>query len=155
MTKIKNKVALKRILSGCRRKKIVFTNGCFDLIHIGHVKYLRKARALGDVLVVGLNSDSSLRKLKGKGRPIIGEKERAELLSSFYFVDYVVIFGESTPAEIIKFLKPDILVKGADYKLDNIVGRDTVGGYGGIVKTIPLVKNKSTTNLIQKIKRIK
>ncbi len=135
-----------------KKKKVVFTNGCFDLLHYGHIQYLKKAKALGDILVVGLNSDSSVKKLKGTGRPLVPEKERAEILSALEFVDYVTIFSEETPANLIRQVKPDILVKGGDYSLDEIVGRDFVQSCGGKVVTIPLVKGKSTTGLIRKIK---
>lgn len=151
--KIKTKNQLKRILTNLRPrgKKVVFTNGCFKLIHIGHIQCLTRAKKLGDVLVVAINSDSSIRSLKGKNRPIVSEKERMEIVATLGCVDYVVLFNESTPAKLIEYLKPDILVKGADYKLKEIVGRCTVQKYGGKVKTIPLVKNRSTTRLIKHI----
>lgn len=140
---------LKRLRS--KGKRIVFTNGCFDIIHVGHVDYLSKARRMGNILVVGLNSDSSVRKIKGKGRPINREKDRAKVLSSLSFVDYIAIFGESTPERLIKELKPDILVKGGDWKIKEIVGGDFVRSYGGKVKNIPFVKGYSTTALIKRI----
>lgn len=148
--KIVTKTRLKNIIKELRKKnkKIVFTNGCFDLIHAGHVKYLQKAKKSGDILIVALNSDNSVRKLKGKGRPIVPEKDRAEILAALECADYVVLFNELTPARIIRYIKPDILVKGADYKLNEIVGRDMAKR----VKTIQLVKNKSTSNIIKKIK---
>lgn len=151
--KIKTKRQLKPILAALKSKgrKVVFTNGCFDLIHLGHVRYLEKAKCLGDILVVGVNSDSSLRRLKGKGRPLVPERDRAEIVAAFVCVDFVVIFPQSTPAELINYLQPDILVKGADYRLKDIVGRDTVSSYGGQVKAIPLTKNRSTTRIIRKI----
>ena len=151
--KIKTRTQLKYVLQNLKRKKkkIVFTNGCFDLIHVGHVKYLKAAKKTGDCLVVAINSDASVRKLKGVNRPIIRLKERMEILSAFYFVDYVVSFGEKTPANIIKELKPDVLVKGSDYRIDQIVGNDIVKKYGGIIKTVPLVKGKSTSALIKKL----
>ncbi len=132
-------------------KKIVFTNGCFDIIHAGHVRYLRKARSLGDLLVVGLNSDSSVRRIKGGLRPIVPQKERAEVMGALSFVDYVVIFNESTPIRLIKAVKPDILAKGADWAAKNIAGADIVKETGGRVARIPLVKGRSTTNIIKKI----
>ncbi len=146
---------LKKILGVLRqeRKKIVFTNGCFDLLHAGHVAYLQKARRLGDVLVVGLNSDSSVKRLKGKGRPILSQTDRAKIITALACVDYVVIFGQDTPLNLIKNVKPDILVKGADYQTDNIVGAEFVLSYGGKVSTIPLMKNKSTRSIISLILR--
>lgn len=149
--KLKTRVQLKRILNNIRAmgKKVVFTNGCFDLIHVGHIRYLSKARRLGDILVVAVNSDSSVRRLKGKNRPIMPQKDRLEIVAALGCVDYVVLFGEETPAKLIEYLEPDILVKGADYKLSEIVGRECVGK----VITIPLVKNRSTTRLIKTICR--
>lgn len=132
-------------------KKIVFTNGCFDLIHLGHLTYLEKAKELGDILVLGLNSDASVRKLKGDKRPLFPENERAEILINLRPVDYVVLFDEETPLEIIKKVRPNILVKGGDYGLDEIVGRDFVNGNGGDTVTIPFIDGKSTTNIINKI----
>ena len=134
-----------------RRKKIVFTNGCFDIIHAGHVRYLKKARSLGDALVVGLNSDSSIRTIKGHLRPIVPEKERAEVLSALTCVDYIVLFNEATPIRLITAIKPDVLAKGADWASKEIVGADVVKSAGGRVARIPLVKGKSTTNIIKKI----
>ena len=139
------------------RKKglqVVFTNGCFDIIHAGHVRYLKKARSLGDVLVVGLNSDSSIKAIKGDSRPIVPEKERAEVLGSLYFVDYVVLFREPTPVKLIQAIKPDILVKGSDWAAKDIVGSDVVKKTGGRIRRIPLVKGRSTTNIIKKILRL-
>lgn len=132
-------------------KKMVFTNGCFDLIHLGHIRYLKKAKSLGDFLVVGLNSDASVRRLKGKQRPLIPEKERAEILASLWFVDYVILFKEDTPEKLIKELKPDLLVKGADWEKDRIIGADLVLKRGGTVKRIPLVPHHSTSRLIKEI----
>lgn len=151
VTKTRLQTTLGRIRR--QRKKVVFTNGCFDLLHAGHVAYLQKARRLGDVLVVGLNSDSSVKRLKGKGRPILSQADRAKIIASLVCVDYVVIFGQDTPLNLIKNVKPDILVKGGDYKADNIVGADIVRSYGGKVKTIPLVRNKSTKSIISSILR--
>jgi len=155
MGRVVTQAKLKKILAELRqeRKRIVFTNGCFDLLHVGHVKYLAKAKRMGDVLVVGLNSDSSVRRLKGKGRPILAQKDRGEILAALESVDYVTIFKEDTPHKLIRLVRPDILVKGADYRADNIVGVEFVRSYGGEVKTIPLVKNKSTNLLIASILR--
>jgi D-beta-D-heptose 7-phosphate kinase/D-beta-D-heptose 1-phosphate adenosyltransferase len=133
-------------------KRIVFTNGCFDILHAGHVRYLKKAKNLGDVLIVGLNSDSSVRKIKGKDRPINNQKDRAEVLSALESVDYVVIFAEETPEKLIKMVMPDVLVKGSDWKGKKIAGGDIVKKNGGRVVLIPLLKGRSTTKVIQKIK---
>lgn len=132
-------------------KKVVFTNGCFDIIHAGHVRYLKKARSLGDMLVVGLNSDSSVKAIKGKSRPIVPQNERAEVLSALSSVDRVVIFNETTPEKLIKAIRPDILAKGADWAAKDIVGADIVRKNGGKVSRITLVKGRSTTNIIKKI----
>ena len=132
-------------------KKLVFTNGCFDLLHRGHIEYLKKAKSLGDILIVGLNSDSSVRKIKGKGRPIQKQSDRVTILASLYFVDYVVIFGELTPFKLISKLIPDILVKGGDWKVKDIVGKDIVESHGGKVLNLKMVKGKSTRNIIQTI----
>lgn len=132
-------------------KKIVFTNGCFDILHIGHKRYLQKAATLGDILIVGVNSDDSVRRLKGPERPINNEQDRAEMLSAMGFIDYVVIFGEDTPYELIKQIQPDVLVKGGDYKPEEVVGRDIVEARGGRLELISFVEGKSTTNIINKI----
>ena len=131
---------------------IVFTNGVFDLLHPGHVRYLRDARALGDALIIGLNADESVRRNKGPARPITPERERAEILGALECVDAVVLFGEDTPHEIIAALQPDILVKGADWAADSIVGRDTVEARGGRVVRIPVEQGYSTTSLIARVK---
>lgn len=149
--KIVSKARLRKILQKSENKRVVFTNGCFDLIHVGHIRYLQKAKSLGDILIVAINTDSSVRKLKGKGRPITPKNDRAEILAAIECVDYITFFNELTPARIIKYLKPDILVKGADYKLEEIVGKDIVECFGGVVKTIPLVKGKSTSDIIKKL----
>lgn len=134
-------------------KRIVFTNGCFDLMHIGHTRYLQAAKALGDVLVVGVNSDASVRSLdKAPDRPIVAEAQRAEVLAALGCVDYVVIFSEPDPLQLITSVQPDVLVKGGDWAIDRIVGRDIVEGRGGTVKTIPLVPGFSTTGLLQRIR---
>ena len=132
-------------------KKIVFTNGCFDIIHAGHVDYLEKAKKLGDILIVGLNSDLSISKIKGEKRPIIEEKLRKKVLESLKPVDLVIIFNENTPERLIKEIKPDVLVKGGDWSIDNIVGADFVKSYGGKVKTIDFVYDISTTKIIEKV----
>lgn len=134
-------------------KKVVFTNGCFDILHAGHVKYLERAKALGDVLIVGLNSDSSVRKIKGPCRPVVPEKDRAVIISSLGFVDYVTIFADETPLKVIKAVRPDVLVKGADWKVGEIVGADFVKSYGGKVIAIPLLKGRSTSGLIRAISK--
>jgi D-beta-D-heptose 7-phosphate kinase/D-beta-D-heptose 1-phosphate adenosyltransferase len=134
-----------------QNKKVVFTNGCFDILHAGHVDYLSKAKELGDILIVGMNSDMSVRKIKGELRPIIPEKERAFLLSSLRVVDYVTMFDEETPGELISILVPDVLVKGADWNIDKIVGRDIVEKNGGKVRTIEFINNQSTSNIIKTI----
>jgi rfaE bifunctional protein nucleotidyltransferase chain/domain len=150
--KIKSPKNLAKTLSALRSKgkKIVFTNGCFDILHVGHVECLFKARRLGDVLVVGLNSDSSVKKIKGEGRPVNKESDRAKVLSSLYFVDYITSFNETTPEGLIKKVRPDILVKGGDWKAEDIVGSSFVRSYGGKIKSIPFVKGYSTTALIAK-----
>ena len=134
-----------------RGKRIVFTNGCFDLLHAGHVKYLQKARNLGDLLVLGLNSDASVRRLKGPKRPLIDQDERAHLLAALDCVDYVIVFDQDTPLELITALKPHILAKGGDYSLDGVVGRDVVESYGGRVELVTFVDGKSTTNIIERV----
>ncbi len=130
-----------------QNKKIVFTNGCFDLLHIGHVSLFQKAKTLGDILIVAINSDKSLACLKGPKRPLVSQKDRTKILAALSCIDYVVVFGEQTPYELLSKLKPDILVKGGDYKIEDIVGREFVKK----VYRYPLVKGKSTTNLIKLI----
>ena len=132
-------------------KCIVFTNGCFDLLHVGHVHYLQKAKDCGDVLVIALNSDSSVRAIKGKLRPLLPQGERAELLAALEMVDYVVIFDEHDPARIIRELQPQVLVKGGDWAADKIIGRDIVEAAGGSVVLIPPIEGASTTDIIGKI----
>ena len=134
--------------------RIVFTNGVFDLLHPGHVQYLREARTLGDLLIVGLNADQSVRRNKGPGRPITAQDERAEVLAALECVDAVVIFAEDTPAEIIRLVQPDILVKGADWPADQIVGRDTVESRGGRVVLVPVEEGHSTTSIVERIRRV-
>jgi len=133
-------------------RRIVFTNGCFDLLHPGHIGSLEQARALGDALIVGLNSDASVRQLKGAGRPVLPERERAEILAALECVDAVVIFDELTPREVIARLLPDILVKGGDWPGDQIVGREEVEAAGGRVVSVPVVPGYSTTEILQKIR---
>lgn len=139
-------------------KTVVFTNGCFDILHIGHIRYLQDARALGDVLVVGVNSDDSVRRLKGPERPINCEQERAEVLAALECVNYVSLFGEDTPIELIQTLRPDVHVKGGDYKPEDLPEAKIVQGYGGRVEVIPFsstdTKGRSTTNTIVKMKEI-
>ena len=135
-------------------KKLVFTNGCFDILHRGHADYLAKAASLGDVLLLGLNTDQSIQKLKGSSRPIVDEYSRAFLLASFLFIDAVIFFNEDTPLDLIRFIQPDILVKGSDYKEENIVGAEIVKTKGGKIVTINFVPGFSTTAIIEKIKRI-
>jgi len=137
---------------GGKNKKTVFTNGCFDLIHYGHIKYLQKAKELGDRLVVAINSDASVKKLKGSGRPVINELDRAHVISALDCVDQVVIFSEATPLKLIRKIKPSFLVKGGDYKIADVVGHKDVGRWGGVVKIIPYESGKSTSKIISKIK---
>jgi len=135
-----------------QNKKVVFTNGVFDLIHAGHVDYLTKAKVLGDILIVGMNTDASVRKIKGDKRPILKQDERAFIISNIKAVDYVAFFNEDTPKEIIDEIIPDILVKGADWSIDKIIGRETVEKNGGEVKTIEFVNDQSTSKIIESIK---
>ena len=132
-------------------KRIVFTNGCFDLLHVGHVRYLVAARNQGDLLVIGLNSDRSVKTIKGRQRPIIDQNQRSEILASLQAVDYVTVFDESDPLKLIQLLKPTILVKGADWSADEIIGADFVTARGGRVVRVPLVKNTSSSGIIDKI----
>ena len=136
-----------------RGARIVFTNGCFDLMHVGHTRYLQAARALGDLLVVGVNSDDSVRSLeKAPDRPIVNEAQRAEVVAALGCVDFVVVFSEPDPKALITAVQPDVLVKGGDWSLDRIIGRDVVEARGGKVQTIPLVPGLSTTALIHRIR---
>ena len=152
-SKIKSASVLRRIFGSVekRRKKIVFTNGCFDILHRGHVEYLARARKLGDVLVVGLNSDRSVRAIKGKGRPMNTAMDRAAVLSALAAVDYITIFDDTTPAKLISKLRPDVLAKGGDWKTRDIVGSDLVMSYGGRVLSLPFVDGFSTTALVRKM----
>lgn len=132
-------------------RRVVFTNGCFDLLHPGHVRYLAQARSLGDALIVALNSDASVNKLKGESRPILKEQERAEVMAALACVDYVTIFAEETPRELIAQLLPDVLVKGGDWSLDTIVGRAEVEAAGGVVESLSFIEGVSTTQIIERI----
>ncbi|MGB9823514.1 MAG: D-glycero-beta-D-manno-heptose 1-phosphate adenylyltransferase [Candidatus Hydrothermia bacterium] len=151
--KIKTKLELLEILDKLRdSKKIVFTNGCFDVLHRGHVEYLAFARSLGDLLVVAVNSDNSVRRLKGSGRPINKLEDRMVVLSALEMVDYVVSFEEDTPYEIIKILRPHIIVKGGDYSVEEVVGKEIVESYGGKVVIAPYIEGFSTTHILRRLK---
>ena len=134
-------------------KTVIFTNGCFDILHAGHVRYLTAARALGDILIVGLNSDASVRKLKGKGRPVNPAPDRAEVLAGLRAVDHVVVFDEDTAEELVRRLQPDIYVKGGDYSLDRLPESAIVAAYGGRTVLVPMVEGRSTTNVIQRLQQ--
>jgi rfaE bifunctional protein nucleotidyltransferase chain/domain len=134
-------------------KKVVFTNGCFDLLHVGHLHVLREAKKLGDILIVGLNSDKSVKQIKGAGRPIVPEGERAELIAALEMVDYVTMFDEPDPLNVIRELRPDVLAKGGDWAEDKIVGREFVESYGGRVAVIPFLKGHSTTEIIERMRK--
>lgn len=153
MHKILDRKTLKDRLDGLRKegKKIALTNGCFDILHVGHVRYLKEAKKTADVLVLALNSDDSVRAIKGDKRPLVGEDERAEVLAGLEYIDYVTIFSELTPLELICFLKPDVLVKGGDWPEEKVVGHDEIKQWGGHVTIIPEVAGKSTTNIVDKI----
>ena len=148
--------ALRRRLAGLRRagKRIVFTNGCFDLIHPGHVRYLRAAKRLGNVLVVALNSDASVRRLKGASRPLVAQRDRCEVVAALEMVDYVTLFSADTPHALIKLLQPDVLVKGGDWSPDAIVGADVVRARGGTVRSLRFAPGYSTTRLVNRIVRL-
>ena len=145
-------IAARRRLRG-EGRRVVFTNGCFDLLHPGHVRYLSEARQLGDALIVALNSDDSVRRLKGAGRPVMNEKERAEVMAALAAVDIVTVFDEDTPRELIAALLPDVLVKGGDWPLDQIVGREEVEAAGGRVLALPYLEGSSTTDIIERIRQ--
>ena len=153
--KVKKREALKTIAAKARTegKKIVFTNGCFDLLHAGHVRLLREAKKLGDLLIVALNSDSSVREIKGPDRPILPEEERAELIAALEMVDYVTLFDEPDPLNVLRELRPDVLAKGGDWAEDKIVGRECVESYGGKVAVIPYLKGHSTTEIIERMRK--
>ena len=146
------KKELKRLQ--CEGKKIVFTNGCFDILHVGHTRYLKEAKKTGDVLVLAVNSDDSVRAIKGDKRPLLPENERADVVASLESVDYVTIFSETTPLKLIEYLKPDVLVKGGDWTEENVVGRESVAKWGGEVVIIPEIKGASTTNIVEKIRKV-
>ncbi|HOK54281.1 MAG TPA: D-glycero-beta-D-manno-heptose 1-phosphate adenylyltransferase [Armatimonadota bacterium] len=151
--KIKRRSILKNTVEELKAagKTVVFTNGCFDILHLGHVRYLQDAKALGDCLIVAVNTDDSVKRLKGDSRPLVPEFERAELVAALQCVDYVTLFDEDTPTEIIEYLQPDIHVKGGDYQADDLPESQAVKSYGGKIVIIPLTEGKSTTNLIQRI----
>ena len=134
------------------QKKIVFTNGCFDLLHIGHIRYLKEAQKLGDVLIVGINTDASVKRLKGPTRPVQNEDDRAEILASLKSVTHTILFDQETPLELIKLIQPDVLVKGGDWPIEKIVGHEVVLKRGGVVKSLNFVEGRSTTNIISKAK---
>lgn len=152
-SKIKTQRQLIKLIYGLRKKgkKIAFTNGCFDILHYGHIKYLEKAKRLADILVVAANSDSSVRKIKGKNRPINNQFDRLRVLNALSCIDYLVMFNEETPLKLIESISPDVLIKGGDWKVEEIAGADFVKSYGGKIVAIPYLKGYSTTNLIKKI----
>ncbi|MCU0553386.1 MAG: D-glycero-beta-D-manno-heptose 1-phosphate adenylyltransferase [Syntrophales bacterium] len=156
MNKIYPRAELKTVIDRLKRegKKVIFTNGCFDILHAGHTRYLSEARKLGDVLVLALNSDRSVRALKGPMRPIVPEAERAEVLAALSSVDYVTVFDEMTPLALIEFLRPDVIVKGGDWAEKDIVGADAVRTWGGRVAVMPELEGASTTNIIEKILQV-
>lgn len=135
-------------------KSVAFTNGCFDILHVGHVQYLREARRTGDLLILGLNSDASVRAIKGERRPLVPQGERAEVVASLESVDYVTIFNDQTPLSLIEYLRPDVLVKGGDWREETVVGGDAVRSWGGRVAIIPLTAGASTTNIVEKVLRV-
>jgi rfaE bifunctional protein nucleotidyltransferase chain/domain len=157
MSKLKDCASLVEIRNRFRGegKRVVFTNGCFDLLHPGHVRYLSQARALGDVLMVAINSDRSVALLKGDGRPILNEQERAYVLSALEAVDFVTIFDEETPRTVIAALLPDVLVKGGDWPIDQIVGKDEVHAAGGRVLSLPYLQGSSTSDIIGRIQAVR
>jgi D-beta-D-heptose 7-phosphate kinase/D-beta-D-heptose 1-phosphate adenosyltransferase len=154
MEKILPREPLREKLEGLKGegKKIIFTNGCFDIIHAGHVRYLEEAKKLGDILVLALNSDSSVKTIKGEKRPIVPQEERAIVVGALESVDYVTLFDEETPLRLIEYLRPHVLVKGGDWKEENVVGREAVSHWGGCVVIIPEIPGASTTNVIEKIR---
>jgi rfaE bifunctional protein nucleotidyltransferase chain/domain len=156
MSKITPRNELKAKIDRLKRegKKVVFTNGCFDILHAGHTRYLREARKLGDALILALNSDSSVRSIKGPMRPIVPEAERAEVVAALDSVDYVTVFDELTPLELIEFLRPDVIVKGGDWAEKDIVGAEAVRKWGGRVAIMPEIEGASTTNIIDKVLQV-
>jgi len=156
MNKILDRNTLKNELDPLRKKgkKIAFTNGCFDILHIGHIRYLREAKKTADILVLALNSDSSVKKIKGEKRPLVPQEDRAEIMAALEFIDFVTIFDETTPLELINLLKPDVLIKGGDWAQDKVVGRDEIKKWGGKLTLIPEINGKSTTSIVDKIRQI-
>ena len=154
--KIKTLARMKVIIPRLKAesKKVVFTNGCFDILHVGHIRYLKKAKSLGDILIIGMNTDRSVKSFKGEKRPIVPENERAEVLSALEFVDYVVLFDEPDPLRLIETLKPDVLVKGADWAKEKIIGREIVENAGGRVVRVPMVPGASSTGVIERIIKV-
>ena len=151
--KIKTQDELKPILYKLKKegKKVVFTNGCFDILHVGHVRYLKEAKGYGDILIVAVNSDLSVKSIKGDKRPIVSQSERAEVVAALEMVDYVIMFDEDTPYNIIKKLQPDVLIKGGDWTIDKIIGRDIVEARGGKVIAIPFIEGASTTGIVERV----
>ncbi len=156
MNKILSREELSREVERCRTegKRIAFTNGCFDILHVGHCQYLREARKQGDLLILALNSDASVRAIKGPKRPLVPEQERAEVVASLEVVDYVTIFDESTPLELIELLRPDVLIKGGDWMEEAVVGGEAVKSWGGRVVLIPMTEGASTSNIVEKILQV-
>lgn len=156
MNKIYSREKLKEELNRLQKEgeKIIFTNGCFDILHVGHVRYLKEAKKIGDILVVAINSDSSVRAIKGEKRPLIPEDERAEIVASLKSVDYVTIFHESTPLELIEYLQPHIIVKGGDWREEDVVGQESVKKLGGKVVIVPEIGGASTSGIIEKITKV-
>lgn len=156
MNKVLERKKLKEKVEALRKngKKIAFTNGCFDILHVGHIRYLSEAKKTADILILALNSDTSVRTIKGEKRPFVPEEERAEVLAALECIDFITIFHELTPLELINYLKPDILIKGGDWPEDKVVGREEVKKWGGRVLLIPEIKGKSTTNIVEKIKSV-
>ncbi len=156
MNKILDRNTLKNELDPLRKqgKKIAFTNGCFDILHVGHVRYLREAKKTADILVLALNSDTSVKKIKGEKRPLVTQEDRAEIMAALEFIDFVTIFDETTPLELINLLKPDVLIKGGDWAEDKVVGRDEIKKWGGKLTLIPKINGKSTTSIVDKIRQV-
>ncbi|MBN1474290.1 MAG: D-glycero-beta-D-manno-heptose 1-phosphate adenylyltransferase [Syntrophaceae bacterium] len=156
MNKIFDRNTLKKKLDTLKKqgKKIAFTNGCFDILHVGHVRYLREAKKTADILVLALNSDTSVKKIKGEKRPLVAQEDRAEIMAALEFIDFVTIFDETTPLELINLLKPDVLIKGGDWAEDKVVGRDEIKKWGGKLTLIPEINGKSTTSIVDKIRQV-
>ena len=154
LNKIQSQARLKGVIDKLRKQggRIAFTNGCFDILHYGHIKYLQDAKGAGDVLVLGLNSDASVKRIKGKKRPVNRQIDRLRVLAALSCVDYITVFNQDTPLRLIKLLRPDILIKGGDWETDKIIGAEFVKSYGGRVLTIPYLKGYSTTGLIARLK---